>query len=264
MAGAQRGRGRGRHAQRGRGGRHGFSAPRQHGGPGLLGSDPSSQPPAQVQPPVLVPLPSEKRDPTPPPPASSSPSSHAMTPPVSDPVKNSHVVYVSMTAAKMEDARHDVLVGLSGSSTAATDKKRLLPLYPPAPMKNSDVDVSMAHRDDDQGDVLGLNVYMAKKRLLLAKAALAADADAEEEAEAAARKKTRLGWGQGLAKYENRRYKKDDETTHKLVAHDGATGEPASSHGSSRPLGEAIQTKTLPVYDIDLYATLVCRLCFCA
>lgn len=152
-----------------------------------------------------------------------------MTPPVSDPVnpppmKNSQVVDVSMTAAdaKKDDAQaqDDVLsVGLSDSSSkAATDKKRLLPLDPPAPSmtKNSDVDVSMARRDGVQSDdVLGLNGYMAKKRLLSTKASLADAAAAEEEAKAASTKKTRLAWGQGLAKYENRS-KKAGENTHKL------------------------------------------------
>ncbi|ONM18494.1 hypothetical protein ZEAMMB73_Zm00001d004129, partial [Zea mays] len=170
-----------------------------------------------------------------------------MTPPVSEPtnppqLKDPVVVDVSVTASKSnDDAQDDVsLVGLggTGSSTSATDKNRLLQVAdPPAPMKTSGgVDVSMSRMNDDQGDVLGLNAFMAKKRLLSTHAAsLAADADAEEEAKAAARKKTRLGWGQGLAKYENRYNKKDYENTHKFLAHDGATREAASSHGSCTP-----------------------------
>lgn len=194
-----------------------------------------------------------------------------MTPPVSDPtnppqLKDPVVVDVSVTASKSnDDAQDDVsLVGLggTGSSTSATDKNRLLQVAdPPAPMKTSGgVDVSMSRMDDDQGDVLGLNAFMAKKRLLSTHAAsLAADADAEEEAKAAARKKTRLGWGQGLAKYENRYNKKDYENTHKFLAHDGATREAASSHGScTPPPGEAIQTKT---YHSMTILTSLCYAC---
>ncbi|CAL5035331.1 unnamed protein product [Urochloa decumbens] len=69
-------------------------------------------------------------------------------------------------------------------------------LSSPPHLESSDVDVSMTQRND-QGDVLGLGGYIEKKRLL-SKTSLA---DVEEEVKVT-RKMTRLGWGQGLAKYE--------------------------------------------------------------
>ncbi|CAL5018083.1 unnamed protein product [Urochloa decumbens] len=72
---------------------------------------------------------------------------------------------------------------------------------------------------NDQGDVLGLGGYIKKKRLL-SKTSLA---DVEEEVKVT-RKKTRLGWGQGLAKHE----KQLKELNGEKPVPDGDNGETAN------------------------------------
>ena len=80
----------------------------------------------------------------------------------------------------------------------------------PPPFGSSDVDVRMMQRNEDQDDVLGLGGYIEKKRLL----SKASFVDAEEEVKVS-RKKTRLGFGQGLAKYEQQ---KKEQNGQKLVS----------------------------------------------
>lgn len=113
----------------------------------------------------------------------------------------------------------------------------------PPPFESSDVDVRMMQRNDDQGDVFGLDRYIEKKRLL-SKTYLV---DVEEEVKVSS-KKTRLGFGQGLAKYE-----KQKKELQKLVSdgENGGTGNeaivytttapaPASSEQPSPPPGKPI------------------------
>ncbi|OEL26956.1 hypothetical protein BAE44_0012025 [Dichanthelium oligosanthes] len=105
----------------------------------------------------------------------------------------------------------------------------------PRPLKSSDVDVSMTQRNH-QGDVLGLGGYIEKKMSLLPKTSLA---DVEEEVQIN-RKKTRLGWGQGLAKHEKQL---KEQNAQKLVA-DGDNGEPGSSSTSKNKT--LVCTATVP------------------
>jgi hypothetical protein len=86
---------------------------------------------------------------------------------------------------------------------------------------------------NDQGDVLGLGGYMEKKRLL--SKTLLADAEGEVKV---TKKKTRLGWGQGLAKYEKQLKQQDGE---KLVADgDNETANEAVVYTATPTPGESI------------------------
>lgn len=114
--------------------------------------------------------------------------------------------------------------------------------------KSSDFSVSITQRNsNDQGDALGLCSYIEKKRMLANNSL----ADIEEGVKVT-RKKTRLGWGEGLAKYEKQL---KDQNAQNLVG-DGDNGDTgsiimtnnkaivctatASSHGPSPSPGERI------------------------
>lgn len=125
---------------------------------------------------------------------------------------------------------------------ASSTKTGLGSLVPPAvsaptPLESPDVDVCMTERND-QGDVLGLGGYMEKKRLL--SKTLFADVEGEVKVTT---KKTRLGWGQGLAKYEKRLKQQNGQ---KLVADgdNGETGNGAVVYTATAPASSDRQTPT--------------------
>uniref|UniRef100_K3YAA5 Uncharacterized protein n=1 Tax=Setaria italica TaxID=4555 RepID=K3YAA5_SETIT len=91
---------------------------------------------------------------------------------------------------------------------------------------------------NDQGDVLGLGGYMEKKRLL--SKTLFADVEGEVKVTT---KKTRLGWGQGLAKYEKQLKQQNGQ---KLVADgdNGETGNGAVVYTATAPASSDRQTPT--------------------